>query len=97
MIGYCKYLKYTIISEADCYYCIRKKFYFSFSEADNEGIIYVLKNCIYWTTKTVIRYRCNICGRDKFQRPNTRHWCKGNYRKSKYEGFEKIVKYEGEK
>jgi len=88
MIGFCKYLKYTVISEADCYYCLHDT---EICECDDNGV------CIYWTTKTVIRYRCNICGRDKFQRPNERHWCKGNYRKSKYEGFEKIVKYEGEK
>jgi DNA-directed RNA polymerase subunit RPC12/RpoP len=27
------------------------------------------------------RYKCLICGRDKFQRRNEPHWCNGNYRK----------------
>ena len=90
MIGYCKHFKREVLSEADCYYCIKKNLV--------NPMIYTSDTlCIYWTTKMIIRYKCNICGRDKFQRPNERHWCKGNYRKSKYEGFEKIVKYEGEK
>jgi len=96
MIGFCKKYKREVLSEADCYYHINATpngniEQLTWREFGEGGV------CIYWTTKMIIRYKCNICGRDKFQRPNERHWCKGNYRKSKYEGFEKIVKYEGEK
>lgn len=89
MIGYCKHLKREILSEADCWYCI-----------ETNAVIFNLteKNqCEYWTEKRIIRYKCSLCGRDKFSRPYQPHKCRGNFRKSKFGKFKKIVKYEGEK
>jgi len=41
MIGYCKKYKREVLSEADCYYCIRKNFIPNM-EFTSEG------TCIYW-------------------------------------------------